>query len=232
MNEDELRRIKEVYRGRIQAGVVSRYSLLRPGELFIAQDRERAQLRLLRKAGIADLSELRVLEIGCGRGHRLLDWVRWGAHAENLSGIDLMPELLSEAKSNLPTAGFAVASGDRLPFRDASFDAVTQLTVFSSILDPGVRQAVAHEMWRVLRPGGFLLWYDLRYPNPRNKDVRPVRKREIYNLFSEARIHVHSTTLAPPLARRLAPVSVLACEVASLLPMLRSHFAALLEKSR
>jgi ubiquinone/menaquinone biosynthesis C-methylase UbiE len=230
MSTNELRRIKAVYNARIEANVISRYSLLRPGELFMSQERERALLRLLRQSGIADMTNLRILEVGCGRAHRLLDWVRWGARAGNLTGIDLMEPLIREARSNMLSAGFALASAGNLPFRDAEFDAVTQLTLFSSILDAELRHAIAREMWRVLRPGGFLLWYDFRYRNPRNPDVRPVGRREILGLFPEATIYIRSTTLAPPLARRVAPYSVLACQIASLLPLLRTHYAALIEK--
>lgn len=230
MSGNELQRIRNVYHGRIAAGVIVRYSLLRSGELFMAHERERALLRLLKAAGVNDLAGLRILEVGCGRGHRLLDWVRWGVHPENLTGIDLMESLLQEARSKLPSARLALASASKLPFRDAQFDAVTQLTLFSSILDRDLRRAAAAEMWRVLRPGGFVFWYDLRYPNARNPDVRPVGRREIIELFPEAAADIRSTTLAPPLARRVAPLSFLACEVASLLPMLRTHYAALLGK--
>lgn len=230
MNPDELARIKNVYRDRIETGLITQYSLLRPGELFMAQQRERSLLELLRSGGVVDVAGLRLLEIGCGRALRLLDWVRWGSHAVDLVGIDLMEPLLKEARTNLPLARFAVATAGNLPFRDSSFDAVTQLTVFSSILDIELRRRVAREMWRVLRPGGFVLWYDLRYSNPHNPNVRPVGKREISMLFPGAVIRLRSNTLAPPIARRLAPVSVLVCDLVSLLPVLRTHYAALIGK--
>ncbi len=230
MSTKELQRIKKVYSARIEANTITRYSLLRAGELFMAQERERTLLSLWQRTGIVNMAELRVLEVGCGRGHRLLDWVRWGATAGNLSGIDLMEPLLRHARSNLPTACFAVASVDNLPFRESSFDVVTQFTVFSSILDDELRHAAANEMWRVLRSGGLVLWYDFRYPSPRNRNVRPVGKREISRLFPDAAIHIRSTTLAPPLSRRLAPLSIVACDLIALLPALRTHYAALLEK--
>ena len=229
MSAHELTRIRDVYKARIEAGN-ARYSLLRPGELYMAQQRERMLLHLLLRRGVFDVADLRLLEVGCGRAHRLLDWVRWGGRAANLTGIDLMEALLREAQQNLASARFALASADNLPFRDASFDVVTQLTLFSSILDAKLRRAVADEMWRVLRPGGFVLWYDFRYPNPRNPDVRPVGRAEICKLFPQALIQFRSTTLAPPIARRLAPLSILACDLVSLLPILRTHYAALLEK--
>lgn len=49
---------------------------------------------------------------------------------------------------------------------------VLTFTVFSSILDPQMAQNVAQEIVRVLRPQGFLLWYDFRFNNPRNPHVR------------------------------------------------------------
>ena len=230
MSTNELQRLRNVYSGRIEANVISRYSLLRPGELFMAQDRERALLRLLRQSGVVDTADLQILEVGCGRAHRLLDWVRWGTPAVNLVGIDLMEALVRQARLNLPAARFAVASVDHLPFRDSSFDVVTQFTVFSSILDGELRGAAAREMWRILRPGGLVLWYDFRYPSPRNRDVRPVGRREISQLFPDAAIHIRSTTLAPPLSRSLAPLSINVCNLISLLPALRTHYAALLQK--
>ena len=56
----------------------------------MGQERERALLRLLRTSRIGDLTNLRILEAGCGRAHRFLDWLRWGVDARNLIGIDLM----------------------------------------------------------------------------------------------------------------------------------------------
>lgn len=125
MSMNELRRLRTVYSARIEADISSRYSLFRPGELFMSQGRERVLLKLLRKNGIVDITNLRILEVGCGRAHRLLDWVRWGGRAGNLTGIDLMEPLIREARLNLPFARFALASAGMLPFRDAEFDAVT-----------------------------------------------------------------------------------------------------------
>jgi hypothetical protein len=71
LGRDELQRIKQVYRPPIASDTISRYSLSRAGKLFMAQQRERVLLRL--PAQIHDLSMLAILEVGCGRGHRLLD---------------------------------------------------------------------------------------------------------------------------------------------------------------
>lgn len=228
---NEIERIKKAYEGRIEKGLIDRYSLFYPGELYMLQRREEETLRLLRRQSLIDLRNRRILEIGCGRGTRLVDWVRWGARPNALYGIDLMEAFIGEAKENLPRAHFSVASGSRLPFRDGEFDIVVQSTVFSSILDPALRRAVANEMVRVTAPRGAILWYDFRYPSFRNSDVRPVPARDIRTLFPGRTIACRSLTLLPPLARRLAPVSVFACRVLEkLFPPLRSHLVALIRE--
>ena len=54
------------------------------------------------------------------------------------------------------------ANAAELPFPDGEFDLVTHFTCLSSVLDPGLRAAIAAEMWRVVRPGGVVLSFDMR----------------------------------------------------------------------
>jgi hypothetical protein len=42
---------------------------------------------------------------------------------------------------------------------------------------------VARSMIRVLRPGGAVIWYDIRYPNPWNHHLRALTKGRIRRLF-------------------------------------------------
>jgi ubiquinone/menaquinone biosynthesis C-methylase UbiE len=228
---EELERIKAVYRRRIDLGLSKRYSLFLPGELYTLQRREQSILRLLARAQITDLAALRVLEVGCGRGRTLADWTRWGGSARNLHGIDLMEPFIRQASEILPRSALLVGSADRLPFPDHSFDIVAQLTMFTSILDAAARLACAAEMRRVLAPAGAILWYDFRYPSPRNRDVRPVRLRDIRALFPGWSVDVVATTLLPPIARRLAPISFWICGLLeSALPPLRSHYLAVIRR--
>ena len=73
-------------------------------------------------------------------------------------------------------------------------------------LDPGYRaSASGGRRGRACpRPGGALLWYDLRVNNPSNSSVRKIDKTELAALFPGLAGPVQSTTLAPPLSRRLA----------------------------
>ena len=225
-------RIRRVYHTRSERGIFRRYSLFIAGELYMLQRREEETLRLLRGQGITDLEHLRILEIGCGRGNRLADWIRWGACASLLHGIDLVEAFVREASSSLPTAKLLVGSAAQLPYKDSSFDIVVQLTVLSSILDADVRRAVAREMARVVRPTGLMIWYDFRYPSPKNPDVHPIGLSELNELYRGWEVSPKSMTLLPPLSRKLARVSFCACRCLEMLvPPLRSHYIAALRKT-
>jgi SAM-dependent methyltransferase len=119
-----------------------------------------------------------------------------------------------------------VANGAALPFEDDCFDLALAFTMFSSIPDGSLRSEVAAEMVRVLRPGGAVLWYDF-WTNPVNDDVTALGLPEIERLFGRAPVDARRVTLAPPISRRLARFSVLACELVAAIPVLRSHWLAL-----
>ena len=122
-------------------------------------------------------------------------------------------------------------SATQLPWPDRSFDLVCQHTMFTSILDRGMREQAAAEMTRVLREGGGILWYDFAYDNPRNPDVRGVAKREIQILFPQLAIHLQRVTLAPPIARRLPrPLLPMLHPLLGAIPFLRTHYLGLFLK--
>jgi len=95
-----------------------------------------------------------------------------------------------------------------------------------------MKEQLASEMCRVLKRDGLLLWYDYHMNNPSNPDVKGVKRREIYALFPDCDIHLQRITLAPPIARRLAPLSWLLCYVLSKIPWLCSHYIGVIRKER
>jgi ubiquinone/menaquinone biosynthesis C-methylase UbiE len=173
-----------------------------------------------------------VLDVGCGHGQWLADLIKWGARPENLSGLDLLPERIAAAQVRLPrSVQLETGSATALPATSGSQDMVVLSTVFSSILDQETRRRIAAEVLRVLRPtGGLVLWYDFFVDNPRNKDVRGVSRKAIRALFPKCAIDLRRTTLAPPIARRVAPRSWLACDLLDALWMLRSHYVGVLRR--
>jgi ubiquinone/menaquinone biosynthesis C-methylase UbiE len=138
---------------------------------------------------------------------------------------------VAEAKSRYSNLHFECGNAEKLNFPDASFDLILFFTVFSSILDGDMAKNVASEAQRVLKPGGAVLWYDFRFNNPRNPNVRGIRKKDIKILFPKLRMHLSTITLLPPLARRLGRLVTIAYPILSAIPFLRTHYLGLLIKA-
>ena len=134
-----------------------------------------------------------------------------------------MPERIDAARSAVPDAEFVVGSADAMPFDDRSFDVAVALTLFSSLPSRELEVAAAGEIGRVLRPGGWLGWYDLRYDNPTNRAVHGVTRARLGDLFRDWPIEVRTISLAPPIARRLGPLTPVAYPILQAFPPLRSH---------
>jgi SAM-dependent methyltransferase len=218
----EFHRLRSVYARRRRRGVEDRYAPYQPANLFRLQGLERETARVLLAQGMLPWQARRALDIGCGGGWWLRTLLRWGAPPEQLTGVDALPEATTSARRVHPALAVLQATADALPFADASFDLVSQFTVFSSIMDEAVRRRAAGEMLRVLCPGGLVLWYDFTV-NPTNRDTHGIGRREAASLFPGCRIESRRLTLAPPLARLVAPRSWLAAELLGSVPLLRTH---------
>lgn len=221
-------RVTERYARRgTDPALADRYSLLQPDVWQTVQERQRAMLRLLARRGWHDLRERRLLEVGCGAGGNLLEFLRMGWQPEHLAGIELLPERHAHARAVLPER-VALHLGDACtaPIAEASCDLVFQATVFSSLLDDAFQQRLAAAMWRWVKPGGAVLWYDFTVDNPRNQDVRGVPLRRVRALFPEGRIEARRVTLAPPLARAACRVWPGWYPVLNAVPVLRTHVLA------
>ena len=225
---DETRAVAERYARR---GNADRYSALRPDVWQTLQERQRALLQLLASHGITDLSALRLLEVGCGSGGNLLELLRLGFAPQHLSGIELLPDRLEQARHVLPAAT-ALIAGDATAaaIAPASQDFVLQSTVFSSLLDDAFQQRLADAMWAWLKPGGAVIWYDFTFDNPRNADVRGVPLGRVRALFPQGRVQHRRVTLAPPLARVLCRWHPGLYGVFNALPLLRTHVLAWVSK--
>jgi SAM-dependent methyltransferase len=219
---DEEARIRAAYMRRQQD---DRYSWFSPGHVFMTQEREQRLLALLKQHDFTSLSTKKILEIGCGTGYWLREFIKWGAQPEQIQGIDLLPDRVAEAKRLCPKAvTVQCGSAMALPFPNATFDLVFQFTVFTSILDSSMKQQIASEMLRVLRAGGLILWYDYHVNNPWNPDVQGIKKREIYQLFPGCRIELQRITLAPPFARWFSRRSWTFAHLLGKIPFLCTHY--------
>lgn len=229
--DEELRRAREVYLRRATDPHLARlYEPLSPVPMYSAQQRDRAVARMLRDSGLTTLAGVDLLDVGCGAGGELRRWLTYGLEPERMAGIDLMPERIDVARRFLPQVDLRIGSAHQLPWPDQSFDVVTQYTVLSSIADPGVRLRIAAEMLRVLRPGGRILSYDMRHVAPGRADLVSIGRAELRRLFPNLLVAIRPVTLRWALVHRIIPVSTLAGEALERLPILCSHYLALITR--
>ena len=226
----ETARIPSEYERREREIPADFYSWSKPSNLLMQQQTLRSSIRLLHDAGLFPLDGLRVADIGCGSGSWLLEFIQWGADPSLLAGIDLMPARIRRAHERIPQADLRAGNAADLPWPDASFDVVSQFLMFTSVLDPVLKSAAAKEMLRVVKPGGAILWFDLRFDNPNNAQVKGVRTAEIRSLFPNCDIRLTPALLAPPISRLIAPRCWALGEALHTLPFLRTHYAGLIRK--
>ena len=124
-----------------------------------------------RVAGGADLVGKDVLEVGCGRGGGA-SFVFDRFKPSSMVGLDLAEKAVAHCNNVHGRAGLEFRAGDAedLPFADGSFDAV--LNVESSHCYPNFDRFLG-EVSRVLRPGGHLLFADLRGEDPTGETPSP-----------------------------------------------------------
>jgi SAM-dependent methyltransferase len=214
-----------------RAAADDRYSPLRADVMATLQERQRVLRALLLRHGGDDPAALRLVEVGCGAGGNLLELLQLGFRPEHLQGVELLPERLALARERLPSA-LRLHAGDActLALPEGSQDIVYAATVFSSLLDDIYQQRLADAMWRWLRPGGAVLWYDFTVDNPANRDVRGVNLRRLQALFPQGPIDARRVTLAPPIARRVVRLHPALYTVFNTVPLLRTHVLAWVTK--
>ncbi len=93
-----------------------------------------------------------VLDVACGTGNLAIPAARAGAR---VSGVDIAPNLIAEARLEARTAGHAIAfevgDAEALPYVDDQFN--TTVTMFGAMFAYRPARAAA-ELLRVTRPGG------------------------------------------------------------------------------
>ena len=177
---------------------------------------------LLRLTGPEVRGEGAILDDGCGRGWWLRALVEAGVVPARLQGIDIQPERVAAARKAVPGAEIAVGDARNLRFSDESFAVVLQLTLLSSLgSHRAVREALGEGM-RVLAPGGVLLIYEPRVPNPLNRNTLLIRNSDLEAAGVTPREQI-SLTVIPALARRLGRHAERRYGRLARLPFLRTH---------
>jgi len=140
----------------------------------------------------------RVLELGCGTGHALVDVARQPTRTDAICGLDRSPGMLSVARHRLKREGvrarLILGDARMLPCSDAVFDAVF-MSFTLELFEPGDMHRVLAETRRALRPSGRLgvlamaatgahnpmidLYTWLHFHFPHIVDCRPISIAEI-----------------------------------------------------
>jgi len=229
----EIERIRLAYDKRKEKIKADYYALSHPANEFVLFQREKRILELLHNHRLNPLSDKKILDVGCGDGGPLRDFIQYGALPQNLYGLDLLADKIERARMLSPNIDFRCGNAEELPYDDESFDVVMQFTVFTSILDDGMKGNIATEMLRVLSADGIILWYDYFVSKPTNPDTKGLRRKEIEGLFPDCTFDFRRITLAPPIARLLAPYSFLLCYLLEKLRFLNTHYLGVIkEKGR
>ena len=133
----------------VYASVADRYVQARPYFHPQVMERLRDQLGLTAPLEAA-------LDVACGTGNstaalRLL--------ASQVTGTDVSPAMLSEARTRFPELSFVEAAAEQLPFEAATFDLVTVAMAFNAF----DQEAFLQEAYRVLKHPGWLVVYQSEF---------------------------------------------------------------------
>lgn len=115
-----------------------------------------------------------VLDVGCGRGLVAIEAARrapqGSVHAIDLwQSADLSGNSPEALLANARIAGvdnrLSIDTGDArdMPYPDATFDVVASMTAIHNIPDESGRRSAIAEIWRVTKPGGQILIFDIRH---------------------------------------------------------------------
>jgi ubiquinone/menaquinone biosynthesis C-methylase UbiE len=129
---------------------------------------------VLELIGECDLGGRSVLDVGCGRGG-LISVIQTYFTPRSVAGLDLSSEAIRFCRRTHGRSGAVFLEGDaeRLPFREGSFDVVSNLESSHSYPMIG---AFYSEVRRVLKPGGHFLYSDLFPRNEMERHVNELRR--------------------------------------------------------
>jgi SAM-dependent methyltransferase len=151
-----------------------------------------------------------VLDAGCGTGHWLAALADHGVAPARLHGVDIRADGLTR-RPGLPAEVELRREDVRdLPYPDGSFALVLLFTTLSSLASGEDVLRALREARRVRAPGGRVLVYEPRVPNPLNRATRWIRRAALEEGLGGP-VTRRRVTPVPPLLRlagRRAPSAI------------------------
>jgi len=222
---DEQNRLDNVYRGR--QSLAGRYVRDNAGNRYNTDFlKRRIQYNLEKLYNRPE--KIKMLDLGSGELFWTRQFIDLGIASSNCIATDILDWRLKAGRKEYDEIQAVTASAFELPFQDGTFDLISQLTMMTSVLDQNLRRRIAADMIRVLKPGGYLLWYDFRYNNPGNPHTRAIGISELKELYAPLPLYSESLTLLPPLARKIGGGGDQILNLLHRLRILRSHLLAII----
>ena len=133
-----------------------------------------------------DLEGKQVLEVGSGRGGGA-HWIARTYNPDSLTGLDYSAaavNLCSRMYGRQGNLRFIEGNAMKLPFENDSFDVVYNVESSHCYSD---MFAFIHEVFRVLRPGGYFAWTDFR-DEKRMQEIREIFDTTEFSIVKNADI--------------------------------------------
>jgi SAM-dependent methyltransferase len=155
--------------------------------------------RLVRDALAAQPGE-RILDVGCGPGFYVAELLDQVGPDGSVVGVDVSPQMIAVAQQRTggrDNVDFHLADATALPVDDAEFDGALSVQVLEYVADA---TAALTEMYRVLRPGGRVVVWDVDWSTLSWHTEHPDRMERVLRVWDT---HLTHRSLPRTLATRL-----------------------------
>ena len=165
--------------------------------------------------------EGRILDVGCGRGYWLERLIADGVSPSRLHGVDIIAERLDGTRLP-PDVELRHADARALPYPAEHFSLVLLFTVLSSLASRADARLALAQARRVTAPGGLVVVYEPRIPQPLNRSTTWIRTEDVTDVLGPD-VAIRTLTALPPLVRRLGRSATKLYPYLSRCPPLRTH---------